>query len=447
MVHSIRSLSGTGLCLLALVVSCRPPPPPSVAPVAAWSRAEAAQPAAGRLEKADRLERNDLVCAVLERNPDLAAARAALQAARDRAATATSPSATRLSWSLAPASIGSNVAFGHIAEVEQSFRLGQAPLERRVAAAEADILAARWDVARNDLALAAVELYVANFETVRALETNAEHQRLVTELADAARARYSANLGSAEDPLQAELELGRIEQERIALQARRRTIVAQTNGLLHRAPDTALPQPPAGLRADRDVESTSLLRSEALATRPELVEATAEATVAERSEGLARRRFSPDLSVMASYNSMWSDVQHRFMLGIGVAVPLQIGALRANTRAAAAERRRANQARLATADRIAVDVETAHAGVVEAIETVELLERRLVPVANEWAEVARTGYENGANSLQTLIDAQRTLRSLELDHHRAIAEVQRRFAVLDRAAGRRPSCGKEGALP
>jgi cobalt-zinc-cadmium efflux system outer membrane protein len=291
--------------------------------------------------------------------------------------------------------------------------------------------------------LAAASLYDEHYELARALETNAEHEALVAELVDAATRRYAVGLVPAQDPLQAELELQRIEEERLAIEARQRVAVARTNRLLHRRADAPLPPAPDRLGAVGTAGDPAQLREEALASRPEILAADVDADARTRGATLARRRFVPELSAMASYSTMWMNVEHRFMVGVGLMVPLQIGALRAGVAEARAEQRRAQRQQEAERDRVAAEVEEALARVEQAEATARLYESRLIPTARERVAAAQIGYETAGNDIDALIDAERELRSVELAYHRILAEVDRRRAELEWAIGRDPCDAQE----
>ena len=397
------------------------------------------------LDEAVVLDRQTLICAVLDSNRDLAAAQESIHAARAAALRPVAAESTRVELAIAPASIGRAVPFGYVVELEQSFRLGQGRLERELATTNARSEAERRDAVRNELALATATLFDDHFEVARALETNAEHHALMIELVDAAKRRYAAGLASAQDPLQAELELVRIEQERIAIEAEGQVVTARANRLLHRRADAPLPAAPDRLPEIDALDDSNELHDEALATRPDVRVAEHDAEARARGVDLARRRFAPGLSAMASYNSMWADPQHRFMIGVGLMLPLQIPALRAGVEQARAEERRARRVAESQRDRVTAEVQEARARLSAADRIARLHRDRLVPTARERVEAARIGYETNANDLDTLIDAERELRSAQLDAQRAIADVDRRRAQLRWAIGRKPCEAKAGA--
>jgi outer membrane protein TolC len=67
-----------------------------------------------------------------------------------------------------------------------------------------------------------------------------------------------------------------------------------------------------------------------------------------------------------------------------------------------------------------------------------LYRNRILPAARDQIAAARAGFETGANSMLSLIDAERSLRSAELNYHQALADANSRRAELDRALGRMP---------
>jgi cobalt-zinc-cadmium efflux system outer membrane protein len=422
--------------LILTCIGCRPVDPSRPPDRGSILDTTAADPTShASLEDGGVLDRARLICAVLAANPDLAATREAWRAQRAATRSPTALGDTSLSYSLAPASIGSRaVPYGQVIEIRQSFVLGQASAERRVARAQSDVAEQRWHTQRQELALMATTLYDEYYAIERALETNTEHRALVGEMLDVSTARYSTGRTGQQDPIQAELELAHMDHERVVLVARRDIVTAQINGLLHRPPQTSLPASPDRLSAGSE------RAADVTASRPEQQAAIAAETASAEATSLARRRFAPSLSAMASYNSMWAMVQHQFMVGVGISIPLQLRSLRAGVEEAESRRRAAHYARQAIDDRIAVELAQAEHRLQEAGHVERLHRTRLLPSARQRVDAARVGYETGANSFSDVIEAERELRSLELEYHRALADLDRRRAELDFAVGRRPPC-------
>ena len=79
------------------------------------------------------------------------------------------------------------------------------------------------------------------------------------------------------------------------------------------------------------------LQDTALRMRPELQAAKARIEGAESMLGLAKREYYPDLTLRGSYNSMWAQPDHRFMVGLSINLPIQLGRRRGATEEAQAK--------------------------------------------------------------------------------------------------------------
>ncbi len=397
---------------------------------------------------AKTLDRRALIGAVLARNPDVAAAREAWRAAVERFPQETSLDAPMLSYRLAPLSLGGSARFGEeIAISEKLPVFGERRLRGDVALAEAEAARDDLDTTRLELAVMAAGLYDDYFVVAQATAINEAHRTLVTELQKSATIEYTAGRAAQQDPLQAEVELARLEQERIGLESQRAIVVAQLDGLLHRAPDAPLPPSPTELPAPDTVsEDRAALEAEALRARPDLLAAHARAAGREAGVRVAKRAFYPDVEVMASYSSMWDTPEHWVMLGVSFAIPLDRGRRRAAVREAEAEAARASDQITALEDRVRVEVTRGVRAVAESRHVVMLYEDRLLPATRDQVAAARAGFVAGNTTFVAVIEAERGLRSAELDAIRARAELDRRVAELERTIGRVPGLG-DGDAP
>jgi outer membrane protein TolC len=292
----------------------------------------------------------------------------------------------------------------------------------------------------------ASNLYDDLYVSARALEVNEQHQVLLEQFRKSAEAQYIAGRASQQDPLQAEVELAHLEHFRIVLEADRDIAAAQLNGLLHRAPQAPLPPPPAEQPGPGDAPAeTGALQQQALADRPELRGQTARIRSARARIDAARREFYPDFEVMGSYDSMWAMPEHQWMLGIGLNIPLQRGRRHAAVEEAEAMAARARNADRTLRDRIRVEVERAAVRVHEGIHVLQLVQDRLLPAARDQVDAALAGFVTGRNAFLAVIEAEKNLRAVELNLHRARADLARRIAALDRAVGRVPGLSNGGA--
>jgi len=405
---------------------------------AASSRAESDHIRAAGLDDASlvvngALDRAAVVAAVLARNPDLDAARATW-----RAAVAAYPSAVALddpmaSYALAPFSIGSAAQFGQQVELRQKLPWpGKRRLRGDAALADADAMQADYESLRLELAEAAVQAFDDDYIAVRALEINRHHRELLERLERSALAQYATGHASQQDPLEARTRIIELDRERLMLDNQRRVAVARLNRLLRRRADADLPPPPARLAV-----ATSAA-TESHPAHPRQLAAAARVRARQADVDEASLAFYPDVEVMGSYSSMWDMWQHRWMIGIGIEIPLQRG-----KRDADRERARAEQAK-ATAELASVTAmleegrERARRAIEEATGALALYDQQLLPTARERVDAALAGFTAGQNPFSTVVMAEHELRDVELAIERTRVDLDRQLATLDRLEGHIP---------
>lgn len=390
------------------------------------------------------LDRQALLAAVRERNRGLAAARAALAAARARIDEARGLPDLEASYGFGPTSaLGSGARLGQVIQVGQELPWpGTLARRGEHASALADVAGADLETLNQELTLIASQLYDEYRYVDRALTINAEHLELLREFREVATARYAAGVAPQQAPLAAEVETAHVEHRGVVLTADRQAVVARLNALLHRPATAELPPPPEATENPAlpkpPTDDPETLIELALVHRPELVAARSRVAAEEAGVELARLAGRPDLRPMTSFNSMWMTREHRWMVGLGVSLPVWRDRVRAGIAAAEAERRAAGQRIAGLADRIGSEVKIASDRIQESRHVVSLFTNRLLPAARDQIAAARSNFETGQVDFLAVIDAERNLRDTELGLARAEAEVQQRLAELQRAVGLAP---------
>lgn len=211
------------------------------------------------------------------------------------------------------------------------------------------------------------------------------------------------------------------------LEKQQRVVAAMLNRLLHRRADAELPPPPARLVAGRSAGSSR--------EHPKQAAAAARIRARQAAVEEADRAFYPDFEVMASYDSMWDTWQHRWMIGIGIEIPLQRGKRRADLEHARAEQAKAAAELASVTDMLDEGRERAGREADESTKALELYEQQLLPTARERVDAALAGFTSGQNPFSTVVMAEHELRDVELAIERTRADLDRQFAALDRLEG------------
>lgn len=394
------------------------------------------------------LERSAFVRAVLARNPSIEAARQGWRAALARVRQSGTVMDPMVELQLAPLSIpGAKAALGYEVMVSQTLPwFGKRSLDSAVASAEAEAAKSDLEGTRRELALTALQLYDRYFVAYRSLEINTEHLKLMVAMRDAASAQLTAGLGSVQDALQAEAELTHMEHDAVILASERDVLVAQMNELLHRPPEAALPPPTRTLpTAPTSDLGTAQLQEQAVRGREDIAAAQQRARAASARADRADRDAYPDVTVSTSYNSMWDMPEHRWMVGVGLNLPIF-----SSKRGAVADEARAMQAQFQSdaarlSDKARTQAFVIHKQLQESEHVLRLFDTRLLPIARERIDAARASFVTGQTPFMAVIAAEKDLRSVELEYQMAIANYAGRQGELERALGKLPGInGKEG---
>lgn len=407
------------------------------------SRAEE-PPGLDSLFAAPALELPALEGAVLQRNPSLAAMRAAWRATESRADRVGAWEDPRVEGTVAPRSFGSStVDPGFSVQISQAVPLfGQRSLMGKATRAMARSMGEDYRGMRLEVLRMARELYFQLYLAARSAEVNRELAGLVEQFRRVALQKYAAGTAGQQDALQAELEAAMLDHQIVAVGRTRREIQARLRALLHDGSMRDLPDPPRDLpHMEHDLADTTF--DIALGNRPEL-RARRAAIEARRIEiAAAGRTRLPELTVLARYDRFMEEPEWRTVVGAGITLPIWFGKTGAGLREARWELRRAEQEELAVQDSIRAEVEVARSRVHETSHELSIIESRVVPASERALASVRAGYESNRSDFLALLTAERDLARARLDRFQSIAEVHMALADLERAVGLEPERVKE----
>jgi outer membrane protein TolC len=377
---------------------------------------------------------------VVARSPSLAQMVAAWQAASARYPQVTSLEDPNLGLTVAPASIGSNnVEFGYAVEVMQKFPFpGKLGLRGQNAVAEASAAGKDVDDMRLQLVESARNAFYEYYLVFRAIAVNDENLELLKSARKSAEARVTTGKASQQEVLQIDVEIGRQEERGLNLERMKKVAGARINTLMHLAPASPLPTPPAKLTLPGELPAAEVLLSAAVANRPD-VRAVADRLAADQAMlALAHKEYYPDFEAGAAYNTIMGNGPMRDLapqLSVRMNLPVW-KSKRAGAVAEAEARVMQRQAELdRLTDQVNFQVQEAYEQVVESDQVVRLYEKTILPAAQNNVKAAQPAYTTGQIPLLSFLEAQRNLVSLRDRYYEVLAEHFRRRAALDRAVG------------
>jgi outer membrane protein TolC len=328
---------------------------------------------------------------------------------------------------------------------------GKLGLAGRAASAQASATAARaedvvWEL-RAQTAMAFYDLYAAD----RGLAVARETLRLLQDVARTAESMYRVGEGRQADVLRAQVEVARMAEDTLRMQAMRQTMAARLDALLDRDVDAPLGTP-ALPRFPDSLPARAWLDSVAAAERPMVRAGVREVRAAETNETLARREIIPDLQLGLQYaqrsaTTAGSDAmgtptlergtERRGSLMLGVSVPLF-----ARSRQLQMREETNAMTRMAQADLAAMRAETrgkvgeAYAALERARRLARLYRTTILPQAEATVASALAAYRTGGVDFMTLLDGRMTVNTYRQELATLDADQGKAWAELEMLTGR-----------
>ena len=382
------------------------------------------------------LTATQLVAEVLKANPQLEVAQATWKASVARIAQQSSFDDPMLSYTMAPLTIGNNqTQYGQRIEISQTLPWpGKLHLRNEVASHKAEAVRETINGLRLKLSATARSLFADWYYIYQAININQYNQALLKEFRAIAVSRYSTGLASKQDALRADMEVALLDHRAIVLKREQRSIRAHINTLLNKRPDSTLSQP-SGLVAIPALTDITLLYDQALSVRPELKVLAATIAAAKSQSELAIRDNYPDISLKAGYNSLWENSSKHFTVGIGFNLPLFQAKHRAAENEALAQIKQSEWQKVDFIARLREEIQLSYDRTDESVHVLNLYRDKLLPLAEETLNAAKTDYQSGKGDFLSLISSEKNFMQTQLELEKALADTHRRFAELESAVG------------
>lgn len=279
--------------------------------------------------------------------------------------------------------------------------------------------------------------YVELWYAQNAQVLSRENLRLLRQIAEIARTRYSVGSGPLQDALKASVEVGKAENQIVVLEQRERAAIAMIRAIVDRPPaDTlgraVLPEEPV-FEASIDT-----LQTLALQLRPMLQH---DSIVVEESRtmlALAKREYLPDLKVGVQYVTFPTGDFRGWSVIAGITLPFAPWTLaKASGRVeeATATVNRSTSAYRSSRSMVLASVRDLYAKVRSAQQRLRRYRTSLLPEARESLRASFTAYQTGKADFLMLIDADRMTIDLSMEALMARMEFEQALAELERAIG------------
>ena len=317
---------------------------------------------------------------------------------------------------------------------------GKRSMKKAIATDLAAASGARYQREKLNVNLSITQAYAELHYLKRSTEISEDRIRLIQDLEKIARTRYKAGAPMAAI-LQAQVELGRLEDRLNSLNDQRTPQTAYLNAALNRPAVAPLPWPD-GLPYRAIESDAETLHAQIRRTSPELAELGHQIEQGDHQIHLAKRERLPDFSLGVQYIDTGdtiapvADSGNDPIIGtIGITLPIWFGKNRAKIEAAAYLKTAAQLALENREQTLDADIRQILFQLRDADRKLTLYKESLIPKAQQSLEVSRTGYESGQLEFINLIDAERMLLEFQLSYERARADHLIHRAKLSQLTG------------
>jgi outer membrane protein, heavy metal efflux system len=273
------------------------------------------------------------------------------------------------------------------------------------------------------------------------IQITQQSEQLLRQIHDVAAARYKAGTATQQDVLRAEVELYGLQNDLITLQQQRATARALLNTLMNRAVDAPLPPPQPFELAQVEWKLPQAMQR-AVVSSPRLARLQAQIERDLETVKLARLNYFPDLTVGYSYTFVASSGISPVRTGddawnfaFGVNLPIWWQRLRARVLEGNAQTLASVEEYTELRNQLFFQLQDTLVKIDTQYRQGVLLRDLIVPRAWQAVTVSTSSYQAGALEFTALIDNWRKWLEFSLGYHRALAELEQRFADLQQLIG------------
>ncbi len=278
----------------------------------------------------------------------------------------------------------------------------------------------------------------------RALETVDSNQALLRQFITIAKTKYETGKGLQQDVLLSQLELSRLMDQEIQLEAIRRNQAIQLNILMDRPANDLITLPDKVSKMMPNLVDESELYQKAASVRPRLKQMETQIDAAQSRLDLAKRDYYPDFKLGVTYGDRTGDnpsppggARSDFVsVMVGVKIPLYAG--RKQSKAVSQKSLELQKNRYALLDEkglVTAAISSAVTDYHRAKQQYSLFGSGIVPQAQQTVQSMLAGYQVSEVDFLNLVRSQMTLFNYELQYWKALSDAKQALARLEAAVG------------
>ncbi len=378
---------------------------------------------------------------VLQKNPRLQAYKTRIQSSEARVPQATAWDDPQVGVEFYATPVTSANPFRDGMETDYSLQqaiplFGQKSLMGDVARANVRMTEQSAAAVERNLIAEAKRGYAMLYSAQRRLDVNEENQRLLRQIIESARAKYSVGLTSQGDVLKVQVELAKLQNERSTLQQELIAAEAMIN---------ALRSVPSNTRIERAVDLTPLLfkgslddlMNRSLSDRPELRGMKYEIEMNNAELSVSKRMRFPELMLRGTYKQMKEGTnQWAAMVGINIPLaPWGIGKYSGKIEESELNVRSSEQSLLDMQNMVRAEVSDTYAKVQSRWQQIDRYQQTILPQADQSLQSTLAAYQTDKADFLSLLDTYRLVQMFKMEYYMVVGEYYSNLAALERAIG------------
>ena len=312
---------------------------------------------------------------------------------------------------------------------------GKLRLRGEIAQRKADTMRQQADVVRRAVIQQLKVTYFHLGYVQETLSVLSKDEQLLDQIEKITEARYRVGQGNQQDMLKAQLEQTKLLRDITQYRQQKQALQAQMKQLLNR------PQDSTDILADKLHETPLPFSSDDLlsAVRTGNPDVGAQhEMVRDRSlqVELARKNFYPDFNVEYLYQHTAAPFPERYMLSVGMRLPLYRSRRQRPEVAEAAEQlNSARRAYEAQVQQTYFEVRDQYLVADSRSKVLKIYREGLIPQATATFQAGLAAYQSAQEDFQTLMDSFLDVLNLDIEYWRTLAEHESALARLEQLTG------------
>lgn len=315
---------------------------------------------------------------------------------------------------------------------------GKRELRRQGAGRDVDVEKLRLAEQKLELRRMVKEAWYGISAVDRSLEVLEKNIGALDDLLRFSETMYGVGKGLQQDVLKAQLERSKMEEMRINLQQKRRSLSSLLNTLVYRPVDSVIAAIPETVLRPLTLDQ-AVLEQLAETNRPKLQAQAALVAKNQVNRDLADREIFPDFTLSLEYmqreQGEMSAGDDMYSASVSFNLPVQHDRRLAMIAEAGAENRMLREEGLMLRNQIRLAVAESLARLERNWRLASLYKDGLLGQAASVLETTIASYQAGTTEFMKVLDSQMALFNLEREYHEAVAEYQMQMAVLESLVG------------